>query len=518
MCYYGLNLDSWDIKGMQKMIYDKPLFIFELANNHNGSLEHGLRIIREIKEVSKDYDFNFAFKLQYRDLDTFIHPDFKDNMDIKFVKRFSETRLSKEEYEKLAEEINKLGFITTCTPFDEKSVDLIVEHGFDVIKIASCSFTDWPLLEKIATSDKLIVASTAGASLEEIDKVVSFFKHRDKDLSIMHCVAEYPTRVEGLQLNQIDVLKDRYPDLRIGYSTHENPENTDSIKIAVAKGARIFEKHVGIKTESGSINAYSATPEQVGDWLKSAQQAFNACGVSGQRHGISSKEQQDLRALKRGAFALRDIKEGESISSENIFLAIPNVENQIIANDLSKYKEFTANVDIKKNQPIFENEIKSKDTRGKVESVINQVKSILEEAKIVLPNKVTFELSHHYGLDAFNEVGATIITCINREYCKKLVILLPGQKHPAHFHKLKEESFQVLYGDMKIKINGVEKDYKPGDIVLVERGANHSFCSQNGAIFEEISTKHYLNDSYYEDEKVTDYKKRKTALTYWAED
>ncbi len=53
------------------------LFIFEIANNHMGSLKHGLRIIREISQTTKGFDFKFAFKLQYRDLDTFIHPHFK---------------------------------------------------------------------------------------------------------------------------------------------------------------------------------------------------------------------------------------------------------------------------------------------------------------------------------------------------------------------------------------------------------------------------------------------------------
>jgi sialic acid synthase SpsE len=277
---------------------NKPLFIFELANNHNGSLEHGLKIIREIKEICTNYDFDFAFKLQYRDLDTFIHPDFVENKDIKFVKRFSETRINKEEFKIIKDEIKKLGFMAICTPFDEKSVDLILEHNFDVIKIASCSLTDWPLLEKIATCDKPLIASTAGASFEEIDNVVSFFKHRDKEISIMHCVADYPTKPENLQLNQIDMLKSRYLQMQIGYSTHEEPDSLESITIAIAKGASIFEKHVGVKINDKNLNTYSATPEQVDKWLKAAYKAFNACGDVNKRYTISEKEITDLRALK----------------------------------------------------------------------------------------------------------------------------------------------------------------------------------------------------------------------------
>ena len=70
----------------------KPLIIFEMANNHMGSVDHGKKIINSLKEQAKFFDFDFAVKFQYRVLDTFIHPEYKDRMDLKFVKRFSETR------------------------------------------------------------------------------------------------------------------------------------------------------------------------------------------------------------------------------------------------------------------------------------------------------------------------------------------------------------------------------------------------------------------------------------------
>jgi len=155
----------------------KPLFIFEMANNHQGSLEHGKRIIRSLKEVCGKYTdrFEFAVKFQFRDLDTFIHPAYKDRMDIKNVKRFQDTRLSQEQFSELVDEVRKNGFTAICTPFDEVSVDNIVAQGFEYIKIASCSFGDWPLLEKIASAQKPVIASAAGSDIELVDKVVSFF-------------------------------------------------------------------------------------------------------------------------------------------------------------------------------------------------------------------------------------------------------------------------------------------------------------------------------------------------------
>lgn len=502
---------------MQEDYFSKPFFVFEMANNHMGDVEHGLKIIREFHKASGPFDFNFAFKLQYRDLDTFIHPDFRNRKDIKYVKRFEETRLANEDLLRLKTEIKSLGFAAICTPFDENSVTLIESHGFDIIKIASCSFTDWPLLERIAKTDRPVIASTAGASLEDIDRVVSFFEHRDKTFCLMHCVGEYPTKEQNLQLNQIDLLKTRYPGTRIGYSTHESPDNIEAVKIAIGKGATIFERHVGLKTDKYDLNAYSSSPRQVTSWLQAAKGAFEMCGISGKRCEGTDKERADLRGLQRGVFAKVPLKIGEKISLDNTFLAIPNAGEQIVANEMSKYTEFTAEKDMAVDQPILFVDVKALNLRDKVLKIVTQIKKLLVESRIALPNRMEMEISHHYGLERYEEWGATIINCINREYCKKLIILLPSQKHPVHYHKKKEETFHVLYGNMTVTLDGKEKEYKAGDMVIVEREMKHSFSSAGGAIFEEVSTTHYKDDSFYDDAEVLNNKNRKTALTFWSD-
>ena len=88
------------------------------------------------------------------------------------------------------------------TPFDEDSVEKIINHNVDYIKIASCSFNDWPLLEKIASSNKKIVASCANANLETIKNVVSFFTNRNLSFRLQHCVGEYPTSDKNLISNK----------------------------------------------------------------------------------------------------------------------------------------------------------------------------------------------------------------------------------------------------------------------------------------------------------------------------
>lgn len=493
------------------------LFILEMANNHMGDTAHGIKIIRTFAEVCKKYPFKFAIKFQYRDIDTFIHPDYKGNKEVKYVARFEQTRLSQEQFLSMKNEAEKCGFITVCTPFDEISADRVINQNYSIIKVASCSFTDWPLLEKIASSDKPIILSTAGAELHDIDNVVAFMQHRNKQFALMHCVGEYPTETEHSELNQIRFLSERYAGVPVGFSTHENPDETDAVKMAIAEGAVILERHIGLKTEEYSVNKYSSSPEQIDNWLQAALKAYAMCGKTGVRRDFSEKEKADLQGLRRGAFAKQSIKKGERITLNNTFFAIPNFSGQISANNMSKYEVFTAEKDIETGKPVFFTDVKTENTRAKVLEVVKNIRKIISDSKIALPPKVDFELSHQYGLENIEKYGAVIINCINREYCKKIIVMLPGQENPTHYHQKKEETFQILYGTLSLTVNGVTKSFNAGEMTVVERGQKHSFKSENGAIFEEVSTTHYKNDSFYDDESIMKNTHRKTEMTFWSD-
>jgi len=498
-----------------KNLSARPLFIFEMANNHMGSVEHGLRIVEEMREASREFPFSFAVKLQYRDLDTFIHPDYRQRHDLKFVKRFSETRLSWDAYKQIKQAIDDAGFVSICTPCDEVSVGRIEEHGFDFIKIPSCYLTDWPLLERIAKSDKPVIASTAGVALEDIDRVVSFFRHREKPFSIMHCVGEYPTRDENLQLGQIQLLTKRYPDLEVGYSTHESPDNCEAVKIAIGLGATIFEKHVGVPAESTKLNAYSANPEQVRGWLRSAANAYRMYGVSTERYSFTELEIQTLRDLQRGVFAKRRLNKGDRLVGASVFYAIPNVPSQIIANDMSKYTDFVVTEAVAEGSPLLLGGLRKSDSMSQVLQIVGEVKKMLKRSKVVVPGQCELEISHHYGIDQFDKFGLTMITVVNREYCKKIIVMLPGQTHPEQRHEQKDETFHILYGKVSLSLDGVACDRKSNDVVVIPRGVKHQFTTRTGAVIEEVSSNHNSNDCFYTDPSINANKNRKTFVTYW---
>jgi len=203
----------------------QDLFIFEMANNHQGQVEHGLKIIEAMGKIRRRHKIRAAVKFQYRDLDSFIHPAFKERKDVKHIPRFLDTRLADADFRKLVEAVRRQEMLVVVTPFDEPSVSKCTEHGVDIIKIASCSADDWPLIEAIADTRKPVIASTGGVSVYEIDNLASFFNHRKADYALLHCVGLYPTKNEDVHIGFLSRLAHRYPGIAVGYSGHEAPDN-----------------------------------------------------------------------------------------------------------------------------------------------------------------------------------------------------------------------------------------------------------------------------------------------------
>lgn len=493
----------------------KKLFVLEMANNHMGDVNHGIKIIEKFSQITKKYPFSFGFKLQYRNLNTFIHKDLRNRNDIKYIKRFNETRLKEQEFKKLIQKMREKKFIPICTPFDENSVDTIDRHNFDIIKIASCSFNDWLLIEKIAKSNKPIIASTAGAPLDKIEKVVNFFKNRNKNFVLMHCVAEYPTPNNRLNLSRLNFLINRFPDIRIGYSTHEDPNDSSILPLAIAMGASVFEKHVGFPTKEYPLNNYSSSPQQVEKWLNTAMDTYERCGKEKNIFSKNNNEINNLQSLQRGIFLKKSKKIGESINKEDIYLAFPPQKNQLTADKFSKYLKFFSKKKIYKDQPLLKSNCTIKDMRGKIWKIVKKTKKMLEKANQFLKGKYYFEISHHYGLEEFNKFGLVMLTIINRKYCKKLLVLFPGQTHPEQYHKKKRETFRILDGKIKLKLDGKQKQYSEGALITINPGVKHEFSSRRGSVIEEISTPLVKGDSFYSDKRIMNNLKRKTEITYY---
>jgi len=310
------------------------LFVLEAANNHWGNVARGMRIVRAFGAIVRYNNVKAAIKFQFRDVDNFIHGDFKDNKEIRYVSKTEATRLSRNQFVELAKAVVSVGCIPMATPFDEASVDRCVELDFPIIKIASSDVNDWPLIEKIASTRRPIIVSSGGASEKSLDDVVSFFERRSIPIAVNHCVSLYPSEDHQLELNQIDYLKSRYPNHVIGLSTHEYNDWHSSMLISYAKGARTWERHIDVDDNSVPVSPYCSLPHQIDEWFKSFRKAEQMCGGTGTSRRVPSAEEiKYLDALVRGVYARRDLDAGyvldNSTFNRDFYLAIPLQKGQL---------------------------------------------------------------------------------------------------------------------------------------------------------------------------------------------
>jgi sialic acid synthase SpsE len=327
------------------------LFVLEMANNHLGSVERGLKLVNAYGQVVRFNNVRAAIKIQVRDVDNFIHRDFRGRSDIRYIKKTLDTQLSFDEYAALVKAIRQANCISMATPFDEESVDVCNALGIQMLKIASSDLNDWVLIEKIATAKKPVIVSTGGSSLKDIDDLVQFFDNRRIPLAINHCVSLYPSEDHELEMNQIDFLRNRYPEHVIGFSTHEYHDWDSSMLIAYAKGARTFERHVDIDGDGVKVSPYCSLPDQVDQWFKSFHKAKAMCGAPGtQRRLLPRKEIEYLDALVRGVYAKADLPEGHILSDEDVYLAIPLQKGQISCRELMRGEVLLKSVG--KDEPI----------------------------------------------------------------------------------------------------------------------------------------------------------------------
>jgi len=499
---------SWSLSSRYKL----PIIVADMANNHSGSKELALKIISELVDLKAKYGLPIVVKFQYRNLETFIDSKYKGNHDYKFISRFESTKLEWNDFEYLVNIAKESGLLTAATPFDEFSALKVKQHNHDILKIASASATDWNLLELCTNQRMPMLVSVGGLNDTEIEKVVTFLKHRDADFAIMHCVALYPTPDSNLNLGRIRDIKAKFR-VTTGYSTHENPSNVIAGSLAIAAGAEILERHYGIKHNQINLNQYSSGYDEFEKWLVH----INLTLVMDRDVNFEKSLQEqliELTQLKRGLYASKAIGVGDLIDKSNTYGAIPVFKGQLLTNDLTlRYKIENKNK-IEIGSPIYKSDVNIKDSHPNIEKILSKTRMLLGDISVTLGTDVDVEISHHYGIEKFDEYGAILIPVINREYAKKIVVMNNGQIHPEHFHEKKEETFIMLLGKLEVNLDKTKHILLPGDTIVINRGRKHSMHALSDTVFEEISSTNFENDSFYTNQYKLS-KNRKTKISLW---
>lgn len=238
------------------------LIIAEVGQNHQGRIDIALKYVKKFASLGAH-----AIKFQTRNnsflFDSSVY-NMSYNSENSFGKTYGEHRESLEfspsELRILKETCKDEGVFFIVTPFDEKSLELCIDVGVDILKIASFDAGNLPFLHLAGKTGLPIVMSTGGASLEQIGASLHTLESYHSDIALLHCVSKYPCPAEEVNIGKIQKLASIYPNITLGISDHFNGILTGPL--AYTQGARVFEKHVTFdRSSKGTDHAFSLEPD-----------------------------------------------------------------------------------------------------------------------------------------------------------------------------------------------------------------------------------------------------------------
>lgn len=303
---------------------DEPAYVIaELGHNHGGNLETAKEMIRMASQCGAS-----AVKLQKRDNANLYTPELLNapyENEHSFGKTYGEHRAALEfgREEFLAcQGVAKARNVTLfSTAFDERSADFLMGLGVPALKIASGDLTNTPLLRHVASFGVPIVISTGGGTATDIDRAVSAATSGGAPVAILHCTAAYPVRdFSELNLRCILTLRNRYPDLVIGWSGHDT--GIAMALVAYTFGARLIEKHVTLnRTSKGTDHAFSLEPAGLRRLVRDLERARVAVGDGVKTRYLS--EDGPLRKMAKSLVAARPIAAGAVLRDGDLVAKSP---------------------------------------------------------------------------------------------------------------------------------------------------------------------------------------------------
>lgn len=309
--------------------------IGEIGQNHNGSVDLAKLIVDLVSRPVRDELFGLEFKpmdaikLQKRDLNEELSRSEMERVydsPQSFGKTYGEHRsfleLNDEQHYEIFKHAKSYGLEVVETLCAVGTLSLLKLFVPDYLKVASRDLTNLPLLHALAETEIPIILSTGMAGRKEIDDALNIITRRHSNISILHCVSEYPTRPQNLNLNSICYLKENYPGFRVGFSDHTI--GISAPVAAVALGAEIVEKHITIdRRMKGTDQAGSLGPDGVNRMIRDIRLTEMSMGEKDVF--ISESVRTSKLKLERSIAAKRFINKGEVINENDIHLLSPGV-------------------------------------------------------------------------------------------------------------------------------------------------------------------------------------------------
>ena len=297
--------------------------IAEIGHNHQGNLKTAKDIFRAAADCGVS-----AVKLQKRENRSLFTREMFDkpyDNENSFGATYGEHRealeFGKVEYEALVAEAARLKVTFFATAFDVASADFLAELNSPAFKISSGDLTNTPLLTHVARFGKPMIVSTGGATLEDVQRAYDAVMPINPQLCILQCTAGYPAEFSELDLRVITTYRERFPDVVIGYSGHDN-----GIAMPLAAymlGARVIEKHFTLsRSMKGTDHNFSLEPVGMKKMIRDLQRIVLALGDG--RKTVYASEAGPLLKMGKKLVAARDLPAGHVLTAADVGIKSPS--------------------------------------------------------------------------------------------------------------------------------------------------------------------------------------------------
>lgn len=291
--------------------YGRPYIVAELNSSHFGKVENAKKMIDAAKECGCD-----AVKFQSWTENSLYCSDYYDSnpMVRRMVRGFS---LSPEKLLALSKYCEEIGIDFSSTPYSKDEVDFLVDMcKAPFVKIASMDINNIPFLRHVARKKTAIVLSTGMATEEEIENAVGVIRREGNDnICVLHCVSVYPVEASAVNLNNVVMLKERFPELAIGYSDHTL--GSEVACGAVTLGAGLIEKHFTLdNSKIGWDNQMATPPSEMKNLVESCHNVYLSLGSY--KRIINDNELEQRQKMRRSIVSARDLQAGDVIEESDL--------------------------------------------------------------------------------------------------------------------------------------------------------------------------------------------------------
>lgn len=299
-------------------------FIAEIGGNFDGSLEKAKKLIDAAKAAGAD-----CVKFQTFTADTIVSEGGFSKMTLhgvhgswgrKVSEVFKDVEFPLEWHKIIADYCKEIGIDFTTSPYFKEAVDLCEELKLPFIKIGSGDITWLEMLDYIARKGMPIMLATGDATMSEIDEAVrTIEKTGNKDLVLMQCITNYPSKIDSANVNVLKTYQSAFGCLT-GYSDH-SPGHVVALA-SVVLGGRVIEKHFTLnKKDKGPDHPHSMEPDEFKFMVDSIREVERAMGST--RKEVVKEEGETVFVQRRCLYAKRDLKKGQVLTEEDIDVLRP---------------------------------------------------------------------------------------------------------------------------------------------------------------------------------------------------